>query len=207
MLRRLMIFAFTLSVFPSAICQVIIVPVGMIGAAITPEHGFLPGKKFTFYPTVRQYDLKGKRLRVELSDDRIALHLRKVSCSELELTNTSEFSSPDCIHKVGLYIDTLFRQSSIIPDSSAADTVKIRLEGLDVRLIGFGTVRVHGLCQMRMSYRGFTRVYCIDITDADKNSPLGPNAFVTRLTATRIMSSASMREVIEQIIAGLHSVI
>ena len=101
----------------------------------------------------------------------------------------------------------MFRQSSIIPDSSASDTVKIRLEGLDVRLIGFGTVRVHGLCQMRMSYRGFTRVYCIDITDADKNSPIGPNAFVTRLTATRIMSSASMREVIEQIIAGLHSVI
>ena len=39
---------------------------------------------------------------------------------------------------------------------------------------------------------------CIDITDADKNSPISPNAFVTRKTATRIMASASIREIIEQ---------
>ena len=206
MFTRLLILLSAIYLINSAHCQVIIVPIGLIGASIMPEHGFLPGKKFTFYPAITKYDFNGSKFRIELIDVRDILKLKKIQCSELEFTNTSEFVSPDCIYKVGQYIDTLFNQSGAILDTTAKDTVKVRFEGIDARLIGFGSIRVHGLCQMSMNYHNFTKTYCIDITDADKNSPISPNAFVTRLTATRIMSSISMREIIEQIIADLQSI-
>jgi len=186
--------------------QVIIVPIGLsatIGAAIMPEHGFLGGKKFAFYPTIEKYDFNGLTLRVELMDDRPNLKLTKVQCSEIPFTNTSEFADPACIYKVKEYLDTLFRQAGAKIDSTASDTLRVKLEGIDARLIGFGQIRAHGLCQMTFSYHNFTKQYCIDITDADKHSPIGKNAFVTRKTATRVIASAAIREVIEQFFVDL----
>jgi len=206
MFNRLLILLSAICIINSAHCQIIIVPIGLIGASVMPEHGFLPGKKFKFYSTINKYDFNASKFRIELIDVRDILKLKKIQCSELEFTNTSEFVSPDCIYKVGQYIDTLFNQSGAILDTTAKDTVKVRFEGIDARLIGFGSIRVHGLCQMSMNYHNFTKTYCIDITDEDKNSPISPNAFVTRLTATRIMSSISMREIIEQIIADLQTI-
>jgi hypothetical protein len=202
---RLLIFLSALYLTASVHGQVIIVPVGLIGASVMPEHGFLPGKKFTFYSTLNTFDFKGSRYRVELTDARNALKLKKIQCSELEFTNTSEFASPGCIYIVGQYIDTLFNQSGAVLDTTAIDTVRVRFDAIDARLIGFGSIRVHGLCQMSLSYHDFTKTYCIDITDADAHSPISPNAFVTRQTATRIMASASIREVIEQILVDLKS--
>lgn len=175
------------------------IPVG----AIMPEHGFLPGKKFKFYSTIEKYDFEGLTLRAELFDDRNSLKIIKTNCSDIEFTNISEFNTPNCIYKVKEYLEILFKQSGVILDLSATDTLQVRFEGIDVRLIGFGYIRVHGLCQMKMKYNNFTKTYCIDITDADKNSPISPNAFVTRKTATRIMASTSIREVIEQFFVDL----
>jgi len=206
MFNRVLILISALYIINSAYGQVIIVPIGLIGYSVMPEHGFLPGKKFNFYPTINKYDFNGNKFRIELIDVRGILKLKKIQCSELEFTNTSEFASPNCIYKVGQYFDTLFNQSGAILDTTAIDTLKVRFEGIDARLIGFGSIRVHGLCQMSMTYHDFSKTYCIDITDADQNSPISPNAFVTRLTATRIMSSVSMREIIEQIIADLRSI-
>jgi hypothetical protein len=205
MLIRLLLLISALYVINSAQCQVIIIPIGLIGASAMPEHGFLPGKKFKFYSTIDKYDFNGKQFRVELYDDRANLKLKKIGCSELEFTNTSEFSNPNCINKVSQYIDTLFRQSNARLDSTATDTLIVKFEGVDARLIGFGYSRVHGLCQMNVTYHNFNKTYCIDITDADKNSPISPNAVVTRQTATRIMASTSIREVIEQIMVDLKS--
>jgi len=175
----------------------------ILGATVMPEHGFLPGKKFKYYSTVDKYDFTGRKIRVELFDDRSTLKLKRTQCSEIDFTNTSEFVDPKCIFKVGKYIDTLFKSTGAILDSAATDTLQIRFEGIDSRLIGFGHIRVHGICQMKIKYRNVTKTYCIDITDADKHSPISPNAFVTRLTATRIMASASIREVIEQFFVDL----
>lgn len=72
-------------------------------------------------------------------------------------------------------------------------------------MIGFGVIRAHGLCQLKIRYHNATKTYCIDITDADKDSPLGKNAFVTRKTATRIIGSAAMRAALEQIFKDIHS--
>jgi len=177
----------------------------IISRTILPEHGFLPGKKFTFYNTIDKYNFKGLRIRVELFDDRKILNLKRLSCSGMQFTNTSEFVNPDCIYKVGQYFETLLKKSGALIDSTSTDTLQVRLEGLDSRLIGFGFIRVHGLCQMKITYRNVITSYCSDMTDADKNSPIRPTAFVSRLTATRIMTSASIREVIEKFFKDLKS--
>jgi hypothetical protein len=186
--------------------QIILFPVSIaIGAATMPEHGFLPGKKLAYYPTINKYDFSGLKLRVELYDNRGNVNLKKVNCSNVEFTNTSEFASPQSIYMVKTYVDTLFKQSNIVIDSTSTDTLQISLEGIDARLIGFGSIRAHGLCQMKMKYRNTEKMYCIDITDADKHSPVSKHAFITRLTATRIIASASVREVVEQFLVDLQN--
>jgi len=168
-----------------------------------PEHGFLPGKKFPIYPTINKYNLQNKRLRIELYDDRDSLGLEKLSCSDVSFTRTSEFEGGGGVEKVSEYLDSLFRQNGAIPDLQSTDVLQVRLEGLDCRLIGFGKIKVHGLCQMKFTYHGKAAEYCIDITDGDDHAPLSSNAFVTRKTATRYMVSTAIREVIEQFLAGL----
>ena len=203
MKKLLTLIAF--SIFSVTIYGQIIVfpiPVGVISKAM-PEHGFLPGTKFKLYPTIDKYDFSELKVRIELFDDRPLVKLNKTECSEMQFTNTSEFESPGTIYKVKEYLDTLLRQAGAVIDSTSTDTIQVRLEGIDTRLIGFGNVRVHGLCQMKIKYHGKTNTYCTDITDADKHSPISKNAFVTRLTATRIMTSASIREVIEQFFLDL----
>lgn len=172
---------------------------------LVPEHGYLPGKKFKFYPTINNYDFKGLRMRVELHDDRPTLRLTKTDCSGIPFTKTSEFESPRFVYRIREYIDTLFRHASIIVDTTSQNVLEARLEGLDARLFGFGYVRVHGLCQMKLKYHNYVKTYCVDITDADKHSPVGPNALVTRKTATRILVSAAIREVLEQFLIDLQN--
>ena len=182
--------------------QIIIISTD-IARSIMPEHGFLPGKKFKFYSTINHYDFAQTKFRLEVYDDRNKLKLNKIDCSDIQFTNTSEFAESNCIELLAKYVDTLFSQSNAIVDSAATDTVQIHFEGIDSRLIGFGKIRAHGLCQIKVNYHDNTKNYCIDITDADKNSPVGKNAFVTRKTDTRIIGSAAMREVIELFLKDL----
>ena len=184
--------------------QIIIfpIPIGLV-SKVMPEHGFLPGTKFKLYSTIDKYDFSGLKVRIELFDDRPLVKLKKTECSEIQFTNTSEFESPSTIYKVEEYLDMLLRQASAVIDSTSTDTIQVRLQGIDSRLIGFGNIRVHGLCQMKIKFHGRTKTYCTDITDADKHSPISSNAFVSRLTATRILTSASIREVIEQFFIDL----
>lgn len=205
MKKRLFSTVLAFLLFSSLQGQVIVfLSSGLIGAAM-PEHGFLPGKKFQYYPTIDKYDFQDKKLRVELFDDRDSLRLNRVNCSNVLFTNSSEFVTPNYINKIRTYFDTLFTQSGIVIDSSSKDVLQVRFEAFDVRLIGFFSVRAHGLCQMKMNYRGKTKTYCIDITDADKNSPISPNAFVNRQTGTRIIASAAIREIIEQFLVDFKS--
>ncbi|HCW08852.1 MAG TPA: hypothetical protein DGG95_15965 [Cytophagales bacterium] len=199
-MNKKLAFTFTLALITQSVFSQMYFP-----PRTMPEHGFLPGKKFQYYSTINKHDLKQARFRVEVYDDRAKLGLSKTECSDINFTNTSEFEAPECIYKLGKYVDTLFKQSNAINDINSNDTLQIRLQGIDARLIGFGYSRVHGLCQIEVKYHNQKKVYCIDITDADKNSPVGPTAFVTRKTATRIMASAAMREVIEKLITDLEN--
>ena len=168
-----------------------------------PEHGFLPGKKFPTYDLIGKYNFSGKKVKVILYDDRDALHLKKINCSNEELTNQTEFKKDEGIAKVWLYVNKLFGNANIVIDSSASDSMEIRLQALDCREIGFGKVSVHGLCQVAVTRNGSTSTYCTDLADGDKTSPLGKSSFVTRKTAMRFMVSAAIRNTIEEILIGM----
>ena len=156
---------------------------------VTPEHGFLPGKKF----------------RLVLYDQRDSLRLEHPACSNMEINNKSEFAGQEGTGIVVAYFQHLFPQAGIVLDSTATDTLHVYLEALDSRLIGFGTITPHGLCQMRVRGAGIAKSYCVDITDEDPHSPISKNAFVTRKTATRVIQSASIREAIEQFFVDLQA--
>ena len=170
---------------------------------IMPEHGFLPGKKFPTYPTVNTFDFKDLKLKVILYNDRDERKLTKINCSEVEINNKTELKAEQGTVKVWDYLNTLFLQSKISIDTTSTDELEVRLTALDCRLIGFGQIAVHGLCQMEFKYKGITKTYCTDIEDGDKNAPLSKTSFVSRKTATRYMASASIRETIEKFLNDL----
>jgi hypothetical protein len=190
----------------SSFSQIIFIPIPMDKVPSSYEHGFLPGKKFPFYSTVDKYNFNNISIRVELNDDRFVLNLKHIKCSDVDISNTSEYKDPKTIYKLKEYIDTIFRQSKIKIDSSSINRLQINLEALDARLIGFGYIRVHGLCQIKFRYKDFEQTYCIDIMDGDEHAPLGKNDFVTRRTATRLMLSASVREAIEKFLFDLKKI-
>ncbi len=169
------------------------------------EHGFLPGQDFTFYSAVHKYDLKGASYYIKVDDDRSILQLQKITCSKKKLTNTSEFEGQYGLETFSKYAAALFSQANAVVTVEAKDTVQITLEALDSRLIGFLFIRAHGLCQIRVKYKSLEKTYCVDITDADEHSPVSSDAWVTRLTATRIMTAAAMREIIEYVLADLQN--
>jgi len=172
----------------------------------TYEQGYLPGAQFPIYSTINAFNFNGLTLRVELYDDRNNLKLKKIECSKVLLNNESEIASPQAIFKVEQYVKSIFQQASIVIDSTATDTLEIRLEALDARLLGFFYIKAHGLCQIRVKYKELNKVYCCDIVDGDEHSPLSASAFVTRKTASRYMGSASIRENIEQFLVDLEKV-
>lgn len=203
-MKLLFTLLLTLLFFVKGNSQVVIIyPVAPIGQAVMPEHGFLPGKKFQFYPTIEKYDFSGTRIRVELSDYRDSLKIIRLDCSQTELNNKSEYAGQAGTFTVHQYFQQIFSQAGIQIDSAAQDTLKIELQALDSRLIGFGSITAHGLCQMKIDFKDISKNYCSDITDKDKHSPISRNALVTRKTATRIITSAAIREVIEQFLSDL----
>lgn len=205
-MKRLLPLLSLCALLTGAEAQHVIVSYGLvpdIAMAVMPEHGFLGGKAFKYYPLTRQYDLHGKKLRVELHDVRDSLKLKGVSCSMEELTRTSEFEGMQGTHVVEHYFDTLFPAANIVLDTTAADVLRVDLEAFDVRLIGFGNITAHGMCMVKVHWRGNVHDYCVDLTDKDPHSPVSSHAFVTRKTATRIIASAAIREILEKIITDL----
>lgn len=175
----------------------------VLAKEIMPEHGFLPGKKFPTYPTVKPFDFKDLKLKVILYNDRDERKLTKIDCSTVEINNDSEFKAEQGTVKVWEYLNTLFLQSKIVIDATSTEELEVRLTVLDSRIIGFGQAAAHGLCQMEFKYKGITKTYCTDIEDGDVNAPLSKNSFVSRKTATRYMASASIRETIEKFLTDL----
>lgn len=98
-----------------------------------PEHGFLSGKKFPTYETVDAYDFNGKKIKIVLFDDRDSLNLTKTVCSDIVLTNSSEFKNEQGIVKVWEYLNKLSIDSKLVIDKDAADEYEIRLMALDTR--------------------------------------------------------------------------
>lgn len=174
-----------------------------VGFQLMPEHGFLPGKKFPTYETVEKFDFKGRKIKVVLFDERNTLNLKKLDCSEVEITNSSEFAGEQGIAKVWEYINKVANDSKLVIDKNAPDEYEIRLMALDSRLIGFGSIAAHRLTQIKVTHNGIEKIYCTDLEDGDKNAPLSKSSFVSRKTATRLMMSASIRDTVEKFLSDL----
>lgn len=199
MKRCLMPFLLTV-VFIQGYGQVVI---PWLPSFTTPEHGYLPGRKFKFYPTINKYDLGGLKLRVELRDVRDSLKIERLDCSLMEINNKSEFAGEYGAKIVYQYFQHLLPAAGIALDSTSTDVMIVSLEALDNRLLGWGKITPHGLCQICVQWKDFSKCYCVDITDKNPHSPISPNAFVTRKTATRVIQSAAIREAIERLINDL----
>jgi hypothetical protein len=171
----------------------------------TPEHGYLPGRKFRFYPTLNKYDLGGLRLRVELRDVRDSLKIERLDCSLVGITNKSEFAGPYGAQVVYRYFQHLLPAAGVVLDSTSTDVLSVSLEALDARLFGWVRVAPHGLCQICVQWKDFSKCYCVDITDQDPHSPISSKAWVTRKTGTRVIQSAAIREAIERLIKDLQN--
>lgn len=169
-----------------------------LGDATMPQYGFLPGKKFPIYDTRYPFDFQKRTISVTLEDLRDSLKLPLVKCSTIELKNKSEFRGDQGILKVWQYLNHLLSASNIAIDNAAPDTLRVTLRALDSRLIGFGQIAVHGICEMEFTYHGVSKMYCVDLQDGDPTAPLRTDSFVTRKTASRLMTSASIRDLIEQ---------
>ncbi len=200
MKNKLVLFITSILCFNVAFSQIIFLPIPIDKVKSDYEHGFLPGGKFPIYPPIIHYNFNNLKIRVVLFDNRFSLNLNKIKCSDIEITNTSEYSVPNTIYKFKEYVEYIFSKSNIIIDSISKDILEISLEAVDSRLIGFGYIEVHGLCQVKIKYKEYSRTYCVDIKDGDSHSPIGKFSFVTRRSATRKMTSAALREIIEQIL-------
>lgn len=204
-MKQLILIIISTFIFSLGYSQVkIMTPIESVrNKKIDYEYGYLPGKRFPYYKTIEKYDFNGQKIRVELYDYREIKGLQHIDCSTERIENLSEFAKENSILRVAQYIDKLFQESNIQIDTTVQNSIEIYLEALDSRLIGFGYIKIHGLCQIRVKYLDNEKIYCSDIMDGDKNSPLGKYAFVTRKTGLRKMGSASIREVIEQFLVDL----
>lgn len=189
----------------SQVAYYVITPITPLVKAIVPEHGFLPGKKLEFYSTIGKYNFSGHKMRVELYDTRDSLQLVQLNCSKVDINNRSEFKGETGALTVFKYFQKLLPEAGIVIDSAANDLLKVELEALDSRMVGVGIITAHDLCQMKMTYKNVVWTYCVDLTDKDKSSPISRHAFVTRKTATRVITSAAIREVIEFLLMDLQS--
>ena len=74
------------------------------------------------------------------------------------------------------------------------------MEVLNDRIVKsvFEPSETHGLCQIKIKYNDFIKVYCIDIMNTDPNSPIRNKPFTPQWAISRNMVSAAIRENIEQ---------
>ena len=136
---------------------------------------------------------------------RDSLKIERLDCSLTPINNKSEFVGEYGAKIVYQYFQHLFPDAGIVLDSTSTDVLTVSLEALDNRLPGWIKITPHGLCQICVQWKDFSKCYCVDITDKDPHSPISSNAWVTRKTGTRVIQSAAIREAIERLIKDLQN--
>jgi hypothetical protein len=178
---------------------------GGIAASSSLKYGFLPGVKCPIYDfSKKQYDICQYYFKFNLIDKR--QNKRNLSCSQIIPETDSEFEGEAGYNFFKTYFDTLIKKANGIIDSSNGindKKIDLNIEIISPKLIGFGFIKVHGLCQINVTTEFFTKTYCCDIKDGDDSSPLEWYSFDTRKSALRKMTSASIRNCIEDLISDL----
>jgi hypothetical protein len=197
------VFLFTLISF-SIYAQIAVKSFPKKESVFAAHNIYFPGIEFPFLKPLKEFDFHDKALRVEFYDDRENLNLQHLNCSTMRITKrwadlASKYGTLNTVD----YMNKLLKNAHIKLDSLSDDKFEIHLQALDTRIIGAIYFRVHGLCQVRIQYKGVSKTYCTNFTDADPHSPLGKNAFTTRPEAYRLITAAAVREVTEQFMTDL----
>lgn len=165
--------------------------------------------KYPLYLTNKKFDFNSTKIKIDFLDNRNLLNLKKVQCSEIIIRNNTEFSSETGARLVKVHLDSLFSKSNLIMNKNNFDAlpIKVELNVLDSQTKGFISYSIHSICQMKFTFKEFTKTYCIDLVDGAANSPLSKDSVVTKENAIRIMTSASIRDVIEMFLNDLTEII
>jgi hypothetical protein len=196
---------------------VLVIIAVFIGCSAPPplKYGFLPAKEYPFYPFSDSIHLKQKKICFIIEDRRN--EFQKLSCSDVDVERDSEVEGKNGVDYLSAYLSFLATdhssamrplqkdmitilplqavESSSVAVSQTMDTVKIELEVLSPKLLGFIFVKVHGLVQYTAKCRYFTKRYCSDLKDGDPDSPVGSFSLDTRRDAMRKIMSASVLRV------------
>ncbi len=167
----------------------------------TAKYGFLPGTDYKFYKPIQNIDLQGARLSLEFVDNRD--NRDSIVCSEHNLDLKTELEGGLGFSYFKEYIQTMIKESNGILDTKSETKIKLKLEALSFKLIGFGYIVAHGFIQFEVKSDYLDKRYCSDMTDKDEDAPLKWYSFVTRKTASRIMVSGSSRRAIEELLVDL----
>ena len=191
-------------------CTSNILTYGIIGTALTSstslKYGFLPGVECPIYDfSIKQYDICQYKFKLNLIDKRNERLM--LNCSKISPETDSEFEGQSGINFFKNYFNILIKKANGIIDSSADKNIDIEIEIISPKLIGFGYIKVHGICQINVKTEYFTKTYCCDIRDGDEGAPLEWYSIDTRKSALRKMTSASIRNCIENLISDLEIIL
>jgi hypothetical protein len=176
-------------------------------SACTPpsilKYGYLPGADYEIYAPTQHINLQGEHFHYVFSDVRTSYD--KVDCSDIILDKDSELEGRLGYDLFSIYLTILTDSCSGKTDDSSLNTIKIELQAISPKLTGFGFITVHGLVQFKVQSSKLNKIYCADVKDGDRDSPLGRYSFATRKTAMRELVSAACRKAIESFLKDFES--
>ncbi len=166
----------------------------------TAQYGFLPGSEYQFYPPIRAVDLDGQHFNLLITDARGS---ENIKCSDITLPRETELEGAKGYEFFSNYARKFIEANNGVVDSSAKDTIELKLRGLDGKIYGFGFVRIWGLIEFDAIVGSTSKAYCSAMVDGDRDSPLRVSSMDTKKGAFRKMVSGSTRRALEQFVNDL----
>jgi hypothetical protein len=167
------------------------------------KYGYLPAGKYEYYPPIKKIDLQGRKFKFSVVDNRF--NNKQCVCSSLPVEIDSELEGELGIQFFEDYLKAMTEYGSGSIDTSSGESIRVELEVLSPKMIGFVFVQVHGLVQFNVISDKIKKRYCSDMVDGDSDAPFGKQAVATRRHAMRKMVSGSARRALEEFFTDLQN--
>jgi hypothetical protein len=168
------------------------------------KYGYLPGGDYKYYAPINKVDLKGRSIYYIVNDKRNGIN--KIECSGSELDRKTELEGNLGLDYFTNYLKAMTESNNGKVSTDAVDTIKVDLLAISCQIYGFGFLRVFGDTKFKIEYKDISREYCAEISDGDKDSPLGLMSWDSRRGALRKLASASARKALEKFMIDLNSI-
>jgi hypothetical protein len=181
----------------------------MPGVTVNPEtsrvlkYGYLPAGKYEYYQPIKKIDLQRRKFKYLVVDNRF--NNRQSVCSTMLVDIDSELEGELGIQFFEDYLKAMTEYGSGSIDTSSGEPIRVELEVLSPKMVGFVYVRVHGLVQFNVISDKIKKRYCSDMVDGDPDAPFGKHAVATRRHAMRKMVSGSARRALEEFFTDLQN--